>query len=59
MSEAIAARLPGWFRLLSVLALPWSAIGFALHLQKLALFGIRWPAFPTPSAPSPPASPPD
>ena len=39
MSELVGARPPGWFRLLSILALVWNLIGVAMYLQKVGLFG--------------------
>ena len=39
MGEVVGGRVPGWFRLLSVLALVWSLFGVAMYLMHVGLFG--------------------
>jgi hypothetical protein len=39
MGNVIGARIPGWFRLLSLLGLLWNAFGVYMYLSKVGMFG--------------------
>jgi hypothetical protein len=39
MGNVIGARIPGWFRLASLLGLLWNAFGVYMYLSKVGLFG--------------------
>jgi hypothetical protein len=39
MATASAAAVPGWFRVVSVLALGWNAIGVFMYLSSVGVFG--------------------
>jgi hypothetical protein len=39
MGNVIGARIPGWFRLASLLGLLWNAFGVYMYLSKVGMFG--------------------
>lgn len=39
MGNVIGARIPGWFRLLSLLGLLWNAFGVYMYLRSVGTFG--------------------
>lgn len=39
MGNVIGARVPGWFRLLSVLGLAWHGFGVYMYLKSVGMFG--------------------
>jgi hypothetical protein len=39
MGNVIGARIPGWFRLLSLLGLLWNAFGVYMYLKSVGMFG--------------------
>ena len=39
MGNVIGARIPGWFRLASLLGLLWNAFGVYMYLSKIGMFG--------------------
>jgi len=39
MGNVIGARVPGWFRLLSLLGLLWNALGVFMYLKSVGTFG--------------------
>jgi hypothetical protein len=39
MGNVIGARIPGWFRLASLLGLIWNAVGVFMYLSKVGMLG--------------------
>jgi hypothetical protein len=39
MGNVIGARVPGWFRLFSLLGLLWNALGVFMYLKSVGIFG--------------------
>jgi hypothetical protein len=39
MATALPASCPGWFRTVAILALIWNAIGVAMYLSSVGIFG--------------------
>ena len=39
MGNVIGARIPGWFRLASLLGLLWNAVGVYMYLSKVGMLG--------------------